>query len=137
MRKTYRMKTLVVIVCICMLMMSGTVFAANETFSFTFNNLNNQTTSSYTKSDSDQKWYISLDNIGSNNMSSSNIFGCKMNRTSNNNVDIYHTFSSYVNSYAIKYTSTVVKDDSMYMGAKKDSASTSKQPLKISGRLAP
>lgn len=70
-------------------------------------------------------------------MSSRNIFGCKMHRTVNDGVDVYHTFSNYVKSYPITYTKAVSAGDYMYLGAKKDSASTSSATLNISGRFAP
>ncbi|MTK08108.1 MAG: hypothetical protein F8N38_13620 [Hungatella sp.] len=130
-------KILVALTCAFLMTASGSALAANHGFTFKFTDLTNKTTSSYAKSDNSQIWYLSLDNSGSNNMSSANIFGCKMNRTSNNNVDIYHTFSNYVSGYGISYQSKVYKNDNMYMGAKKDSASTSTTALTISGRFAP
>lgn len=131
-----KIKKMVLAVCICAMMVSGSAFAANHSFSFRFTDLNNQNTQSYAKSDNSNKWYISLDAAG-NNMSASNIFGCRMHRTNNDGVDSYHTFSNYVSSYGITYTAAVAAGDNMYLAAKKDSASTSTAALNISGRFAP
>lgn len=70
-------------------------------------------------------------------MSSANILGLKMNRYGNNVVDEYHTFSNYVYRYPIDYKATVYEDDLMYLGAKKDSESTSTAALIISGLYNP
>ncbi len=137
-----RIRKLLGMVCVCAMMLSMTAFAVNHDFEFEFKNLHNQQTGSYGKSDNDQKWYISLDTVNSrtgraNNMSSTNIFGCKMHRNYNDTVDTYHTFSNYVSAYPIGYSSTVYKNDVMHMVAKKDSNSTSSAYLNISGRFAP
>ena len=135
-----QMKRIIGLVCACTMMLSTTAFAANHDFEFKFDNLDHQQTASYAKSDNDQNWYISFDTQNGavrNNMSSANIFGCKMHRTKNDGVDVYHTFSNYVSRYPIKYSARVAKDDQMYMVAKKDSASTSVASLNISGRFAP
>lgn len=108
----------------------------NYAFSFDFYNLSNQTTATYEKGDSEQNWYISLYNNGTNNMSSSNILGVRMNR-GGYYVSGYHTFSNYVTSHQLPYTTSVKSTDMMYMGAKKDNTSTSSAALHISGQFNP
>lgn len=138
-----KIKKTIALGLVCMLLSTGTAFAANHDFSFSFSNVTaTQTTSSYAKSDNDQHWYLSLDttnaNTGvANTMSSANIFGCKMHRSSGTDSSTYHTFSNYVSSYPLDYTVSVASGDSMYLAGKKDNASTSSSTLRISGRFAP
>lgn len=128
---------LMLLVAICI---PVTAFAAspNYAFSFEFSNLNDQTTDSYQKGDTEQNWYVSLYNNGTNTMSSSNILGLRMNRNGSF-ISGYHTFSNYVTSYQLPYYDdvTVKSTDWVYMGAKKDSTSTSTADLVISGKFNP
>lgn len=80
---------------------------------------------------------ISLHNNGTNNLSGSNILWLKMNRSKNNNVDVYHRFSLYVSNYGIPYQAYVASTDYVYLGLKKDDASTSSANLIISGKYNP
>lgn len=122
---------------------SMTAMAANHDFSFTFRNLSNQTTENMNKSDDEQNWYVSLDTKNkdtgvANTMSDTNILGLRMNSdTTRSYVSKYHTFSNYVTSYKLAYTSEVTTSTDLYMGAKKDSSSTSSATLTISGRVCP
>lgn len=109
----------------------------NYAFSFEFDDLYNHFEPKHEKGDSEQRWYVTLHNNGENNMSSANILGLKMNRNTNNVVDVYHTFSNYVSNYPVDYKATVYEDDLMYLGAKKDSESTSSAALIISGLYNP
>lgn len=134
-------KTLCVIIALTLLvavLVPVTALAAspNYPFSFDFYNLSNDKTDAYEKGDSEQNWYISLYNNGSNNMSSSNVLGVRMNR-GGYYVSGYHTFSNYVTGYRLPYTTSVNSTDMMYMGAKKDNTSTSSAALHISGQFNP
>lgn len=135
-----KVKTLIASLCLASMLCTVPAFASNHYFSFEFKDLKNYQTASYSKSDNDCKWYVSLDRwngLHKNNLSSANIFGCKMHRDYNDGVSIYHTISNYVTGFPFDYTTSVSKNDSMFLGAKKDSASTSSANLKISGRFAP
>lgn len=113
--------------------------AQADTYDFGFY-FKDVTTTEYTsinkKSDNDQYWYITF-NSPYSTMNSKNIFGCKMHRSGNDNVDVYHTFTNHVIKYPIKYQVTVKENDAMYMAAKKDNSSLSSEALNVSGRFAP
>lgn len=135
------MKLVALLLVVAALLPVGAM-AANHEFSFSFSNLANQTTASYQKSDSEQHWYVSLDKINSNTgiantLGETNILGLRMNQKGVGYVSEYHTFSNYVTSYQLDYTSTVTTSMYLYMGAKKDSDSTSSTALRISGRFCP
>lgn len=104
---------------------------------FEFTDLENHRLSDYQKGDYEQKWVVTLYNDGTNNLSNANILGLKMNRPSNNNIDIYHRFSQYVSHYGIPYQSYVANTDYVHLGLKKDDASTSSAALIISGMYNP
>lgn len=134
-------KTLRLIVALTLLvavLVPVTALAAspNYPFKFTFTNLANQITETYQKGDSEQNWYVSLYNNGTNTMSSSNVLGLRMNRNGAG-VSGYHTFSNYVTSYRLPYTTSVKSTDWLYMGAKKDNSSTTSAALNISGQFNP
>jgi hypothetical protein len=123
---------------------TGSAIAANHSFDFVFTNVTTtSTTSSYAKSDSEQKWYITLDTMnpdgGPNTMSSSNIFGARARKASDGSAaSNYHTFSNYVTGYGMNYTAGgITQGTSIYMAAKKDDTSSSSSYLYISGRFAP
>ena len=124
----------------CMLMATPTM-AANK-FSFTFNDyLNYNYPAVWTKTNGSNAYTITLDRMNGvipNTMSSSNIFGCRMKDMSIVPVvDSYHTFSNYITNYAIGYQVKPNVGDSMKLGGKKDSASSSSATLRISGRIIP
>lgn len=106
-------------------------------FYFEFEDLENYRLADHTKGDTDQYWVLTLYNDGTNNLSSSNIFGAKMNSTDGRTVDRYHTFSNYVSHYAVNYEATVYSNDTMYLGIKKDDKSKSSENLIISGAYNP
>lgn len=139
MKKNKTMRAIIALTLIIAICIPVTALAAspNYAFSFKFDDLYNHTEPKYEKGDSEQRWYVTLYNNGENNMSSANILGLKMNRYGNNVVDEYHTFSNYVSKYPIDYKATVYEDDLMYLGAKKDSESTSTAALVISGLYNP
>lgn len=60
-----------------------------------------------------------------------------MNRTYDNYVDVYRTYTRSVNNKAIDYRSYVSEDDVMFLGAKKDSDSTSYATLYANGAYNP
>lgn len=116
-----------------------TALAVSSDYYFTFDypDLDNHTESMHQKDDTDQLWVVTLYNTASSNMSSTNILGLKMNRSGNNNVDRYHTFSNYVTKYGIPYLNPVSATDWMYLGLKKDDASTSTAKLYVTGAYNP
>lgn len=137
-------KAIILLLSLCLILGSGTALAANHDFYFTFNSEESSQTQAayYEKSDSEQKWYISIDEYyrdttTKNTMSSSNIFACMLHRRYNDYVDNWHTFSNYVSSYGINYAATVAKYDEMTIEGKKHYQSTSTTALKVSGRFAP
>lgn len=118
--------------------------AQNIPFEFSFNDLYDRTTGSVFKEDSEQRWWLSLDSYYAkenryNTLSASNIFGCRMNRKNYNLhfISAYHTFSNYVSGYPLPYTREVPQNTLVYLGMKKDDASTSSATLHISGRFNP
>lgn len=134
-------KTLLV-VTLCSVLFSIPVLAASNKFSFSFTDLDNHAyPTSWLKANTANKYVITLNKyngLSKNNMSSKNIFGCKMKDMSIGPVvDVYHTFSNYVSDYGIKYQTTVNRGDTMVLAAKKDSASTSGAALNISGTIEP
>lgn len=133
-----------VMVCTCLMTTTVPVSAKNYSYVFTLKNTADTITKSWvTKTDNDQKWYLSIDKTNKetgkdNTVAPSNIFGCRMHkRGSKKSVDVYHTFSNYVSGYGMKYQVKVKKNSKMALAGKKDSASTSNKTLKVSGRYAP
>ncbi|MCI6768501.1 hypothetical protein [Porcincola intestinalis] len=125
---------------VCMLLTTPAM-AANH-FSFKFNDLYNYTyNESWTKANGSNAYTITLsrmNGLSMNTMSSTNIFGCRMKDMSIVPVvDDYHTFSNYVSNYAIGYRVKPNTGDTMKLGGKKDSASTSTAQLRISGYVTP
>jgi hypothetical protein len=140
-------KKAIVLVCLLSLFDTGvmTVHARNYPYKFKFeDDVNPQHTDYFAKSDHDSFWYISTKKYDydtfpkkKNTLSSTNIFGCRMHRDKNDNVDGYHTFSNYIDSYPIEYRNKVRAGDNMRLFGKKDDSSTSSKALKISGWFAP
>jgi hypothetical protein len=142
-----KVKKIVALLCLFSLLDTGvmTVQAGSHFYQFEFeDDVNDQSTKYYAKSDHDQFWYISLKKTApsiiapkKNTLSSTNIFGCKMHREKDDNVDRYHTFSNYIDSYPIEYRNKVRAADKMRLTGKKDNTSTSTKSFKISGFFAP
>lgn len=114
--------------------------AINRPFNFEFNStIGNKYTDNYTKSDSDQHWYVRVYNNGINNVSSANILGVKMHHLQSvGYVSNYETITDYV-SHTFNYTTSVPysNEDYFFMGAKKDSDSTSSATLIVTGVFCP
>lgn len=130
-------------VMVCMVLFSVPVLAASSNkFSFEFTDLDNHTfPTTWLKENTVNYYLITLNKkngLTQNTMSSSNIFGCRMKDMSIvPAADVYHTFSNYVSDWKINYQCTVSRGDVMALAAKKDSASTSGDSLKISGTVQP
>lgn len=144
-----RIRCLCLLVLLVIMTLPVEVFATdtgpnNQSFEFTFTNLYNFQTSPTRKLSEEQRWYLSLDAVNRdsgafNNLSASNIFGCRMNQQNVNYtyISYYHTFSNYVSGYPLEYTKNIPLNTYVYLGVKKDSDSTSSSPLRISGRYCP
>lgn len=146
-----KMKNTIIAGCLIgMLSMTSSVYAATHSFDFKFNDV--YTTKDYdevwAKSDNENAWYITLlKNAGfmnNSNMSSSNIFGCRMRDMSiEPTVDNYHTFSNYISNYKISYLTgangqqLVGKGHAMRLRGKKDDSSALTKKLTIYGKCAP
>ncbi|MDO4337428.1 MAG: hypothetical protein Q4C91_04975 [Eubacteriales bacterium] len=126
------------------------VSAATHEFNFKFTDV--YTTKDYdevwAKSDNENSWYITLLKsaglLKNSNMSSTNIFGCRMRDMSvEPTVDVYHTFSNYISNYKINYLNDSNGNQIAKMGhamrlrAKKDDSSTSSSALTVYGKCAP
>lgn len=137
-----KFRVLISVLCLATMVFSSQALATSHDIYFRFTDLTNQYSATYGKSDSDQNWYLSLDEYNDSTLihstlSSTNILGCRMRASSGATVDVYHTFSNYVKNYSMTYTATVSSGQSMYLAAKQDSTSTSDQYLVISGHFAP
>ncbi len=136
---TRKIKRTILAVMICNMLFTIPTFAANK-FEFTFTDLNNHEYPTTWLKDGTSNYYkITLNKyngLKANTMSSTNIFGCRVkDKSISPTVDVYHTFSNYVSDYKITYTTTPSRGDTMALAAKKDSASTSGEELRISGSL--
>lgn len=134
-----KVKKIVALLCLLSLFDTGvmTVHAASHYYEFEFkNDTINKNSETHNKTDLDQHWYISTHESGSN-LSSTNIFGVRIHKEKSDNIDRYHTFSQYVDSYPMSYSVEVHTNDAMFLTGKKDNASTSTKNLKVNGRFAP
>lgn len=110
------------------------VMAATESFNWTFNSTQgNLPTNSGYKNDNEQNYYLT---INSGNVSSTNIFGTRIRRaTDNAAVSSYVLHTSYESSAKYGYSSTVDTSTLYYMRGKKDDTSTTTTSLKAAGRV--
>lgn len=134
------MRTIIGLTLLVALLVPVTALAANpgdHFYNFKFTDRVNHQEPHYEKGDTEQRWYFTLYNTGKSNVSSTNILGVKMNRTYNNYVDVYRTYTRSTNNKAIDYLSYVNNDDIMFLGAKKDSDSTSYATLYANGAYNP
>ncbi len=138
MRKHRTMSVILTLSLLVAMFIPVTAMAAspNYPFKFEFYNLDNQKDAPHQKGDNEQNWYVSLYNNEVNTLSDFNILGLRMNRKGYY-VSDYHTFSRYVSGYRLPYTTRVSSTDTMIMGAKKDSSSTTSVALRISGQVNP
>ncbi|MCM1499553.1 MAG: hypothetical protein NC124_13895 [Clostridium sp.] len=135
-------KTFMIIMACAVLCSVPALAASSNGFSFEFTDLDNHTyATTWLKENTVNYYTITLNKrngLTKNTMSSSNIFGCRMKDMSIvPAADVYHTFSNYVSDWEIAYQCKVKRGDIMALGAKKDSASTSGDSLKISGSVQP
>lgn len=106
-------------------------------FDFEYTDRVNHQEPYHEKGDTEQNWYFTLYNTGRSNVSSTNILGVKMNRTERNYVDVYRTYTGRTNTTPFAYLDYVASDDVMFLGAKKDSDSTSYATLYANGAYNP
>lgn len=109
----------------------------NYYYDLEYTDRNNHQEPYHEKGDTEQNWYFTLYNTGRSNVSSTNILGVKMNRTHDNYVDVYRTYTGRTDNKHFAYLNYVASDDVMYLGAKKDSASTSYATLYANGCYNP
>ena len=110
----------------------------NYYYNFEFTDRVNHQEPYHEKGDTEQVWVFTLYNTGNSNVSRTNILGVKMNRTTDNYVDVYRTYTGRTpNTVCITYLSYVASDDVMFLGAKKDSDSTSYATLYANGAYNP
>ncbi len=129
------------IVCLTLLLVLFIPVAAlaspNYSYNFAFTDRVNHQEPYHEKGDTEQNWYFTLYNSGTSNVSSTNILGVKMNRTYDNYVDVYRTYTGRTLNKCIAYLSYVSESDTMFLGAKKDSDSTSYATLYANGAYNP
>lgn len=132
------MRTLICLTLLFALLIPVTALASpNYSYNFEFTDRVNHQEPYHEKGDTEQNWYFTLYNTGNSNVSSTNILGVKMNRTEDNYVDVYRTHTKATPSTPYAYLSYVASDDVMFLGAKKDSDSTSYATLYANGAYNP
>lgn len=132
------LRTVITLTLLVVMLIPVTALASPDYFyDFEFTDRNNHQEPYHEKGDSEQNWYFTLYNTGRSNVSSTNILGVKMNRTEKNYVDIYRLHTGAINNKPYPYLSYVASDDVMYLGAKKDSESTSYATLYANGAYNP
>lgn len=132
------MRTFIVLTLLFALFVPVTALASpNYYYNFEFTDRVNHQEDYHEKEDPEQNWYFTLYNTGRSNVSSTNILGVKMNRTEDNYVDVYRIYTKATPSTPYAYLSYVASDDIMFLGAKKDSESTSYATLYANGAYNP
>lgn len=132
------MRTIIVLTLLFTLFVPVTALASDDYFyDFEFTDRLNHQEPYCEKGDTEQNWYFTLYNTGRSNVSSANILGVKMNRTEDNYVDVYRTHVRSIRNQPYAYLSYVASDDVMFLGAKKDSESTSYATLYANGAYNP
>lgn len=118
----------------CAMMGSVPVLADTASYNWKFNSIEGTLpTGSGYKNDSEQNYYIT---ISSGNVSSSNIFGTRIRRSSDDAL-----MSNYVLHRGLKqsqpyaYSATANITTRYYMKGKKDSDSTTTSPLSVAGKV--
>lgn len=146
------MKRFVLIAVALMLMLSATVAYATDPVlighgyyddgtivPFTFTDVTTaRDTARATKTDSEQRWYITLKD--ETNVSSSNILGARPRTSTGSNgmVADYKTFTHKVTRASFSYYSgRVSEDSSVSLRVKKDSEPTTSAMLMAAGRFCP
>lgn len=114
--------------------------AVNHDFYFEFYDLNNQRDPNYyTKSDSEQNWYVTALNMNGCNVSSTNVLGVKMHHLESvGAVATYERVEDF-KYHHWKYIANAPSslEDHYYLGAKKDDKSTSSNALIAVGVFCP
>lgn len=132
------MRTIIGLTLLLALFIPVTALASpNYFYNFEFTDRVNHQEPYHEKGDPEQNWYFTLYNTGSSNVSNTNILGVKMNRTVDNYVDVYRIHTVAINNKPYEYLSYVASDDVMFLGAKKDSTSTSYATLYANGAYNP
>lgn len=132
------MRTIICLTMLFTLFVPVTALASpNYFYDFEFTDRVNHQEPYHEKEDTEPYWYFTLYNTGRSNVSSTNILGVKMNRTEDNNVDVYRTHTGAIYRQPYEYLSYVASDDVMFLGAKKDSESSSYATLYANGAYNP
>lgn len=131
---------IVVLTLIVATLVPISAMAVNHEFYFEFHDLYNQIDPNrYTKSDSEQRWYVTAYNMNGCNVSTSNVLGVRMHHLESVGAvatyELVTDFRYHVWDYItqVPYTSS----DHYYLGAKKDNTSTSTSPLTAVGVYCP
>ena len=138
-----KLKIFLAVACLMVTVAAQPAFAANTSYKFKFNSINDIQPSDYgEKDDNSQYWYLSLDSYNdyynrSNTLSASNIFGCRLHRDDYDSIDTYRLHKSYGSSFKYHYNTSTSKGESMFLKGQKDDSSTSPYTLYVSGRFCP
>lgn len=114
--------------------------AVNHEFYFEFRDLNKQIDPNrYTKSDNEQKWYVTAYNMNGCNVSSTNILGVRMHHVESVGAVASYELITDFRYHSWDYITEVPysSSDHYYLGAKKDSVSTSTNSLTAVGVYCP
>lgn len=134
-------KIMRMVICLTLLVTLLTPVTAlaspNYYYNFEFTDRVNHQEPYHEKGDTEQVWVFTLYNTGNSNVSRTNILGVKMNRTTDNYVDVYRTHTEAISNHPYSYLAYVGSRDVMFLGAKKDSDSTSYATLYANGAYNP
>ncbi|WP_099204724.1 hypothetical protein [Scatolibacter rhodanostii] len=108
--------------------------AGNKEYSFYFKGFNDTKYSLYKPKDDDESNHYLT--ISSNNVSTSNVFGYKMHRRTDDNVDYYHTTTNN-DKKTVSYTGSVKKYDRMRLAGQKDDKSKNSTVTTVKGKFCP
>lgn len=140
MKKHKVLCTIVALALLVAMLVPVTALAASPNYSFTFTYSDTGEHPEeywHDKGDSEQQWVVTLYDTASSNMSYNNILALKMERSYNNDVDRWHTFSNYVQRYGIPYSSSVESSDMMRLNKKRMISGTSETSLYVTGLYNP
>lgn len=140
MKKHKVLCTIVALALLVAMLVPVTALAASPNYSFTFTYSDTGEHPEeywHDKGDSEQQWVVTLYDTASSNMSYNNILALKMERSYNNDVDRWHTFSNYVSRYGIPYLSSVESSDMMRLNKKRMINGSSETSLYVTGLYNP
>ena len=89
------------------------------------------------KADEEPNWYITLNKTKYTNISSANVFECKVFNSSGNAASTAHKITSYVSGWSASYTLDVAPKFSSTLKGKKATTSTASGNLVLWGYFTP